>query len=259
MVKMQEIIRTENLNIGYDKPIVKDVNISASKGEIVVLIGPNGAGKTTLIKTICGLIPALSGDVYVGGKELKSIKHADRAKAIATVLTEKTYAEYSCAEMVAMGRYPYTNGIGTLSDEDIKIVNSAIELTEIGDIADKSFLKISDGQRQRVLLARAICQQPEILILDEPTSFLDVKYKIEYLKLLKSRAKEMNLCVIMSLHELDMAKQIADKIVCIKDDHIDKVGNAEEIFTDGYIKELFDITSGDFDEKNGLGILWPTN
>ena len=157
--------------------------------------------------------------------------------------------------MVEMGRYPYTNSFGTISSADKEIVDECMELTSIKDIKDKSFLKLSDGQRQRVLLARAICQRPKVLILDEPTSFLDVKYKMEFLTTLKMLSRKMGFSVLMSLHELDMAKQIADKVICIKNDKIDRIGNVDEIFNDGYIKKLFDITSGDFDERTGTGII----
>lgn len=252
-------LSTKDLSIGYADPIVNNINISIDDGEIAVLIGPNGAGKTTLLKTISGLIKKISGSIFIDGKNLNDISLNERAKLIAAVLTEKTYAEYSCEEMVAMGRYPYTNGVGSLSDEDYAIVKNAMELTNITDIAKRDFLKISDGQRQRVLLARAICQEPKLLILDEPTSFLDVKYKMEFLTLLKKLAKEKEFSVIMSLHELDMARQIADKLICIKEDRIDKIGTVDDIFSEGYIKNLFDISSGDFDEKTGTGVIWHTS
>ena len=252
-------LTTKDLSIGYADPIVNNINISIDDGEIAVLIGPNGAGKTTLLKTISGLIKKISGSIFIDGKNLNDISLNERAKLIAAVLTEKTYAEYSCEEMVAMGRYPYTNGVGSLSDEDYAIVKNAMELTNITDIAKRDFLKISDGQRQRVLLARAICQEPKLLILDEPTSFLDVKYKMEFLTLLKKLAKEKEFSVIMSLHELDMARQIADKLICIKEDRIDKIGTVDDIFSEGYIKNLFDISSGDFDEKTGTGVIWHTS
>lgn len=252
-------IETKSLSIGYEKIIVKDINLCVKDSEIVVLIGPNGTGKTTLLKTLAGLISPLSGDIYICEKEASKISLKDRSKIMASVLTEKTYADYTCEEMVAMGRYPYTNGIGMLSDEDRKIIAEAMTLTDVENLKEKDFQKISDGQKQRVLLARAICQRPEILILDEPTSFLDVKYKMDFLKLLKKLSRKMGFSVIMSLHELDMARQIADKIVCMKDDKIDKTGTVEEIFTNGYIKDLFDITAGDFDEKTGTGIIWHTN
>jgi len=255
---MSEILRSEKLNIGYDSLIAGDINIDVSDGEIVVLIGPNGSGKTTFIKTICGLIPALSGNIFIEGREFSKISLNERAKLITAVLTEKTYAEYTCEEMVAMGRYPYTNGIGSLSDEDKSVVREAMELTDTVGIAGKDFLKISDGQRQRVLLARAICQKPKLLILDEPTSFLDVKYKAEFLRLLRELSDKFGFSVIMSLHELDMAKQIADRIVCIKDGRIDRTGTPDDIFSQGYISRLFDIGAGCFNEETGLLELWHT-
>ena len=253
------ILTTKSLDIGYENIIVKDINIEISSGEIAVLIGPNGAGKTTLLKTVSGLIKPLNGEIFLNEKALSEIKINERAKQIATVLTEKTSAGYTCEEMVSLGRYPYTNGLGSLSAEDREIINESMTLTDTLKIADKSFTKISDGQKQRVLLARAICQRPKLLILDEPTSFLDVRYKLEFLKTLKDLSGTMGFSVLMSLHELDMAKQLADKLICIKDNKIDRIGNKEEIFSKGYIKELFSITSGDFDEDTGLGVLWHTN
>lgn len=253
------ILVAKDLSVGYENEILKDINVDVNEAEISVLIGPNGVGKTTLLKTVGGIIPSLSGDIFINGKSISKIKGSEKAKYIATVLTEKSYADYTCEEMVSMGRYPYTNGIGALSQEDKRIVSEAMTLTHIEDISNRSFLKISDGQRQRVLLARAICQRPKLLVLDEPTSFLDVKHKIEFLRLLKKLSVDMEFSVIMSLHELDMAKQIADRIICIKDGHIDKIGSSDDIFSGGYVKKLFDVGDNDLDEKTGLGVLWHTN
>ena len=255
---MGEILRSEQLNVGYTDCVVKDVNLSLDAGEIAVLIGPNGAGKTTLLKTLAGTIKPLGGTIIVKGKRLVDISLNKRAQIMASVFTEKTNADYTCEEMVALGRYPYTNGAGSLSKADRTLVKEAMELTGVSELSDKRFLKISDGQRQRVLLSRAICQEPDILLLDEPTSFLDIKYKIEFLRLLKQLSREKGFGVIMSLHEIDMAKQIADKIICIKNSHIDRIGKSDAIFADGYIKSLFDIEQGDVDEKTGLGLLCNT-
>lgn len=256
---MNTILEVRKLTIGYNRPIIKDINLEINNQEIAVIIGPNGVGKTTFIKTICGIMPALSGDIVVCNKKLVDIKYKERARLIASVLTERAYADYSCREMISLGRYPYTNGIGSLSTEDKEVIQDAMKLTGIEELADCSIQKISDGQKQRVMLARAICQQPKLLVLDEPTSFLDVKYKIEFLKLLKKLSKEMDFSVIMSLHELDMAKQIADKIICMKTEKgigiVEKIGTPNEIFRDGYVKKLYGIEVGDFDENTGLGIL----
>lgn len=251
-----EILRINNLTVGYGKKtIVSDINFQINKGEIAVVIGRNGSGKSTLLKTVAGVIDAVSGDIILNEKNVSLYSASQKAKIISSLFTEKIYADMmTCYEMIAMGRFPYTNSFGNLSKEDCEIIDEVAAMTSVKDLFDMQFEKLSDGQKQRVLLTRAIVQQPELLILDEPTSFLDIKYKLELLILLKRLAKEMDFAVLVSLHELDMAKQIADKIICIKDGVIQKIGNSEQIFADGYIKELFEIYEGEFDEKTGLGI-----
>lgn len=252
-----EMMRTENLSVGYNRNvIVSDINVSLETGKIMTLIGPNGAGKTTLIKTLCGIIKPVNGMVYINNESLSNMNDRVRARSIASVLTTKDNAELmSVYEMVSMGRYPYTGTMGILVDEDKNKVEKAMELTDVLALKDEEFSKLSDGQKQRVLLARAICQEPLLLVLDEPTSFLDIKYKMEFLTLLKKLSKEMSFSVVLSLHELDMARQISDTIVCIKGSKIDRVGTADEIYCGGYIGELFDIKVGNYDEKTGLGII----
>ena len=135
-------IETKDLCIGYDRAIVNNINISVNDSETVVLIGPNGAGKTTLLKTVSGIIKPISGNVYINNKDIFDISLGELAKSVAVVLTEKTYADYTCEEMVEMGRYPYTNSFGTISSADKEIVDECMELTSIKDIKDKSFLKL---------------------------------------------------------------------------------------------------------------------
>ena len=151
---------------------------------------------------------------------------------------------------MATGRYPYTGHFGILTKKDREAVREAMELVHVMEIRDQDFAKISDGQRQRVMLARAICQEPEIVILDEPTSFLDVKYKLEFLSVLQELRLKRGLTVIMSLHELELAERVSDKILCIRGDFVDRFGRAEEIFQTGYIRSLFAIEAGSFDEEN---------
>ena len=157
----------------------------------------------------------------------------------------------TCKEVVATGRYPYTGKFGVLSKEDWKLVDEAMELVHIHELADRDFSKTSDGQKQRVMLARAICQQPDIIILDEPTSFLDIRYKLEFLSIIQNMSRERNLSVIMSLHELDLAGRISDKIACVRGDKVDRFGTPEEIFTQGYIPQLYQMTTGSYDERTG--------
>ncbi len=252
-----EILRVNKLTVGYGEKIVaSDMDFQINKGEIVAVIGKNGSGKSTLLKTVAGINEPLGGDMFLLSKCFSQYSVAERARVIASLFTEKIYADLmSCYEMVAMGRFPYTNTFGSLSRDDISIIEDVAEMTGTKDLMQQDFEKISDGQKQRVLLARAICQKPELLILDEPTSFLDIKYKLELLTMLKNLAEEMGFSVFLSIHELDMAKQIADRIICLKDGKIDRIGTSDEIFSDGYISELFDIRTGSFDENTGLGII----
>ena len=180
----------------------------------------------------------------MSGKEL--------SQNMAVLLTERLRTEMmTCEDVVATGRYPYTGYFGLLSEADRKAVKEAMEMVQVTSIKDQDFRRISDGQRQRVMLARAICQEPEIIILDEPTSYLDVKYKLEFLSILQEMRKKKKLTVIMSLHELELAERVSDKILCINGKCVDRFGKPEEVFEQGYISRLFSILSGSFDEENG--------
>ncbi|MBO5461323.1 MAG: ABC transporter ATP-binding protein [Ruminococcus sp.] len=244
---------TKQMCVGYQgKTLIKDIEIALPKGEILTLIGPNGAGKSTVLKSIAGQLQTISGAAFLGNESLTDMKEDERAKRMSVVFTEKLKTEMmTCEEVVATGRYPYTGRFGVLSEEDWRVVDEVIELIQIENIRDKDFGKISDGQKQRVMLARAICQEPEILILDEPTSYLDVKYKLEFLSILQEMRVKKGLTVIMSLHELELAERVSDKILCLNGEYVERFGTPKEIFEPGYIRDLFGITSGSFDEVNG--------
>lgn len=170
---------------------------------------------------------------------------------MAVVFTEKMKTELmTCEDVVATGRYPYTGYFGILSKDDHAVILEAMKLVHVTEIRHQDFRKISDGQRQRVMLARAICQEPEIIILDEPTSYLDIKYKLEFLSVLQNLRSKKDLTVIMSLHELELAQRVSDRILCVNGEYVEKFGTPEEIFLPGYIKELFDISLGSFEEEN---------
>lgn len=237
---------TEKMCVGYDgKPLIKEMEIALPKGEILTLIGPNGAGKSTVLKSIAGQMQLLGGAVYLGKEVLSEMKGSELAKKMSVVFTERLRAEMkSCRDVVATGRYPYTGWFGVLSKEDEQIVDEVMELVHITDICNQDFDKISDGQKQRVMLARAICQEPEIVILDEPTSYLDIRYKLEFLAILQEMREKKGLTVIMSLHELELAKLISDKILCLKGEYIEKYGTPEEVFESDFIEQLFDIREG---------------
>lgn len=250
---MSYYFKTEHLSVGYQKrPLIENIEIELKKGEILTLIGPNGAGKSTILKSISRQLELIGGVVWLGERNLLDMSGSDLSKEMAVVLTEKLRTEMmTCEDVVATGRYPYTGRFGLLSEDDYKIVDEAMELVHVTEIKNQDFTKISDGQRQRVMLARAICQEPDIIILDEPTSFLDVKYKLEFLSILQEMQRKKGLTVIMSLHELELAERVSDKILCVNGECVDRFGRPEEIFEPGYIAKLFSISTGSFDEENG--------
>ncbi|MBQ3471739.1 MAG: ABC transporter ATP-binding protein [Clostridia bacterium] len=241
---MSEItVSAENLTIGYTSPIVRGIDFTVRGGEIMTLIAPNGAGKSTLLKTLSGTIPKLGGTIKLLGKNDDTVSAKERARFISALLTENANAPLMTArEVVEMGRYPYTGYFGKFSENDTAAVCEAIRLTQIEEFADKEFAALSDGQRQRVLLARAICQEPQIMFLDEPTSYLDIHHKIAFLEILKKLAKEKQIAVVMSLHELDFAREISDFIICLRDGAVFRQGNAAEIFGGDTVTRLFDIS-----------------
>lgn len=244
---------TDQLTVGYDgKPLIREINIRLNKGEILTLIGPNGAGKSTILKSITRQLSLISGTVYLEQAEMSRMTNKEVSKKLAVVLTERMRPELmTCEDVVATGRYPYTGTLGILSEEDKQKVRNAMEMVHAWDLKDRDFTAISDGQRQRILLARAICQEPEIIILDEPTSFLDVRHKLELLAILKKMVLEKQVTVIMSLHELDLAQKISDQVICVHGDYIEKYGTPEEIFTSDYIKKLYGITRGSYNAEFG--------
>ena len=243
---------TEKMSVGYQGvPLIENITIHAGQGEILTLIGPNGAGKSTILKSIARQLALIGGVVRLDGQDMAGLSGSELSRKMAVVFTEKLQTELmTCGDVVATGRYPYTGRFGFLTPEDYRAVESVMELVHISEMRDQDFTKISDGQRQRVMLARAICQEPQILILDEPTSFLDVKYKLEFLSVLQELTRKKGLTVIMSVHELELAELVSDKVLCVKGKYVERFGTPEEIFEPGYIQSLFEIETGSYDEKN---------
>lgn len=249
----QQYFKFENLAVGYNgKALIHNINVDIQKGEIVTLIGPNGAGKSTILKSITKQLKMLCGTVYLDKESLNDFSYKELSSKMAVVLTERMKPELmTCFDIVATGRYPYTGNFGILTTEDEQKVYEAMKSVNAEEIGNREFTAVSDGQRQRVLLARAICQEPELMILDEPTSFLDVKHKLELLSILRNMAKEKGITVVMSLHEIDLAQKVSDKIICVKGKELFCQGKPEEIFEKEKIKELYDIDNGFFDPLFG--------
>lgn len=244
---------TDQLTVGYDgKPLIRNIRMQLNKGQILTLIGPNGSGKTTILKSITKYLKSLYGAVYIDNCSIDDMTNKDMSYKVAVVLTEKLKTELmTCEDVVATGRYPYTGRLGILSEHDRQQTKAAMELVDIWGLRDRDFAQISDGQRQRVLLARAICQEPQIIVLDEPTSFLDIRYQLELLDILRNMVKMRNVAVIMSMHELDLAQKISDIVMCVKGEYIAHYGPPNEIFKRELIHALYDITSGSFNPLFG--------
>ncbi len=251
---MEQIyVQTEDLSVGYHgKVLLSDIVLKVKRGEILVLIGPNGAGKSTIIKNIIREMHPIGGNIYIKGRKIDEFTSKEYAKTMSVVLTEKIKTEMmTCRDVVAMGRYPYTNYFGKLTAEDEEIVTESLQKVSAMDIADREFSQISDGQRQRIMLARAICQKPEIIVLDEPTSFLDIRHKIELLDILQDMAVKDNVAVIVSLHEIELAAKIADYVMCVGSDRTIEFARPESIFTDEHISRLYGLTQGTYNSLYG--------
>ena len=238
---------TQNLAVGYGAPLLRDIALHAERGKILALIGPNGAGKSTLLKTLAGQLAAQGGAVLLDGQDLTGYTPNARARKLALMLPHTARTELtSCFEVAAAGRYPYTGRLGILSDADRQQVHDALCLVRAEELEDRDFARISDGQRQRVLLARAVCQQPEILLLDEPTSFLDVKGKAELMDILQVLAHEKNVAVIVTLHELELAQRLADAVVCVAPSGVSAVLAPQDAFAQDNICALFGLSTDQY-------------
>ena len=247
------LVHTDGLTVGYrGVPLIRDITLQVRRGEILTLIGPNGAGKSTILKSIIRQLMPLGGTVYLDGRDMSGMHERAIAQRLSVLMTDRSRPELmTCGEVAAAGRYPYTGRLGILSAADRAKVHEAMALVHAEALYDRSFDEISDGQRQRVLLARAICQEPEVIVLDEPTSFLDIRYKAELLTILKRLVREKQIALILSLHEIDLAQKISDRIVCIRSHAVARCGTREEIFSGGYLERLYGMTAGSFDEHYG--------
>ena len=245
---MTDYLTTEHMAVGYGKkPLIEAISLHLHRGEIVTLVGPNGAGKSTVLKSIIGQLPLMGGTVWLDGKPIDRMTALEIAKRLSVLMTQRIRPELmTCWDVVATGRYPYTGRLGILTVADREKVQESLRLVRGEALVHQSFAAISDGQRQRILLARALCQEPQVLVLDEPTSFLDIRYKLELLSILKDMVDRRGLAVLMSLHELELAEKISDYVVCIHHGAVDRCGPPQEVLTAAYVRKLFDLQEGSF-------------
>ncbi|MCW2119597.1 ABC transporter ATP-binding protein [Flavobacterium sp. 7A] len=258
MSTTEDILFTENLSIGYKTKsevttIAKNLNLTLKQGKLIALIGANGIGKSTLLRTITGIQKPLEGAVLLNNKKISDYQPLELAKNLSIVLTEKLPpSNLTVFELVALGRQPYTNWIGSLSNLDTAKINEALELTQISHLAIKKHYEISDGQLQKVLIARALAQDTSLIILDEPTTHLDLLHKVTLFKLLKKLTIETKKCILFSTHDIDMAIQLSDEMiimtpeVLVQDEPCNFIskGTFNTIFKDEHIS--FDAEKGKF-------------
>ncbi len=245
-------LHTKNLSIGYtDKILLSHLELQLNKGEMVCLLGANGVGKSTLIRTILGLTPALDGHVFINEKPVSDLHLKALAKHISIVLTTGIPPNnFTVYELVALGRTPHTNWLGKLNKTDKARIKDAMQLVGVTRFSDRQVNSLSDGERQRVMLAKALVQDTELIILDEPTAHLDVTNRVALLLLLKKLAKETGKGILLSTHELELALQVADTIWLINNKKELIKGTPEELILSDDISQTFNSGSVNFDNNS---------
>lgn len=238
------ILSASDLQIGYSHKktntiIASNINIEIAEGELVGLIGINGVGKSTLLRSLTGVQEVLKGTVSIAGKELKDTPSEKLSELISIVLTEQPISKnLSVFELIALGRQPYTNWIGTLTSIDKEFINNALDLVDIVDLQHKKCYELSDGQLQKVLIARAIAQDTDLVVLDEPTTHLDIYHQAYVLKLLKNLTHQTKKGILFATHEINLAIQLCDRIILMQKDEV-SIGTPGELIENGVFSKMF--------------------
>ncbi|WP_282121653.1 ABC transporter ATP-binding protein [Algibacter mikhailovii] len=254
--KKHSVLKTKNLSIGYRSKkestlIGSNINIELHKGELVGLVGANGIGKSTLLRSITNVQAKLDGHIYINGITLDRYSSLELAKVLSLVLTEPIFSKnLTVYELVALGRQPYTNWIGNFSKEDTLIINNALNQINIESLKHKKCFELSDGQLQKVMIARALAQDTDLIILDEPTTHLDMYHKAYILKLLQRLARETGKTILFSSHEIDLAIQLCDKMIVMSENNV--VSDTPcNLISHGTFESLFPNDLISFDKKTG--------
>lgn len=250
---MKPLLSIKNLSAGYGgKPVLSGVSFDLNEGEMTALLGPNGSGKSTLLYTVAGQIKPISGEIELGGKPLGAIKERALARVMSVVLTERFRTDFaSVFEVAAMGRIPHTGYMGILTQRDRDAVAESLDMVGMSALSERSFMSLSDGEKQKTLIARALAQEPRIILLDEPTSHLDINNRFEIMAILTELAREKNLAILLSLHDVDLALKSCRRVVMLKDGAIFARGVPEDVAGEGVIDRLYGIKSATYDPLLG--------
>ncbi len=239
-------LRTRDLAVGYRtrrsrRAVLEHVNLGVRAGELVCLLGPNGVGKSTLLRTLAKMQPALWGSVELGGADIRSITHAELARRLGVVLTERVAIEaLPVRRIVELGRYPHSGWFGRITNRDRRVVDWAIGAVGARHLAERDFSRLSDGERQRVMIARALAQEPVLLVLDEPTAFLDVPSRVELMGLLRQLTRDGPLAVVVSTHDLELALRTADLVWLVMPGGEMTTGAPEDVVLSGGLAQAFE-------------------
>ncbi len=257
----QPTIQIESLSTGYRNKknitvVAHDINATIQGGELTCLLGPNGAGKSTLLRTLSAFLPPVKGNITIMGRNLREYTDKELAKTIGVVLTEKNdLRNMTVYDLVGLGRSPYTGFWGTLHEDDRRVVADAIEMVGIGPLKDRMIQTLSDGERQKVMIAKALAQQTPVIFLDEPTAFLDFPSKVEIMQLLHMLSRTTGKTIFLSTHDLELALQISDTIWLMDRDKGVVIGTPDKLATDGSINSFFAQRDIKFDLHNIDGSL----
>ena len=236
------IVKLEQIGFRYNEhQVLKNVSFEVKRGEFVGILGPNGSGKTTLLNVIDGILTPQDGEIWIDGTSCKKLKRENLAKIIAVVPQESLMIfPFTVQEIVLMGRAPHLGKWRFEGETDFRIAHQAMEMTDTLSLMNRSMNALSAGERQRVLIARALAQQPQIMLLDEPTAFLDIKHQIDFFDLIKALNENQTLTVIGVTHDINLASLYCDRIILLRDGHIHCMGSPEEVIAESHIREVYE-------------------
>lgn len=257
---MKNMLEVERIFVSYEtQTVLRDVSFSVNAGQILAVIGPNGVGKSTLIRALSGILPLRSGKISVGGSDISHLRPAERAKLIAVVPQVHTLPPaFTGYEVVRLGRTPHLGWLGNFSEQDVEITKKAMRRTDTLALVERRVGEISGGEQQRLLLARALAQQTPVLMLDEPTSHLDLKYQIGFLDHVQSLTRQDNLTVVITLHDLNLVSRYADRVALLVNEKLLACGAPQEVLTPELLSGAYQLALHTLtDPRTGLEVILP--